>query len=49
MKSLLEGTHNKVEYVLKYIQKLADQLEDCSDSKGVQSVLNGGTLRIILG
>ena len=30
-----------VEYALKDSQKMAGQLEECSDPKGVQSMLNG--------
>ena len=44
MHLLLGGMWNKVEYALKDSQKLAIQLEECSDSKGMQSVLNGITL-----
>ena len=33
MQSLLEGKWNKVEYYLKYSQKAAGQLEECSYSK----------------
>ena len=42
---LLEGMWNKVEYALKDSPKLAGQLEECSDSKGMQSALNGRTLK----
>ena len=41
MQSLLEGMWNKVEYDLKDSQKAAGKLEECSYSKGMQSVLNG--------
>ena len=47
MQSVLEGMWNKVEYYLKDSRKLAGQLEECFDSKGVQSGLNGRTLNII--
>ena len=36
---------NKVEYDLKGSQKLAVQLEECSDSKVMQSVMNGGNFK----
>ena len=45
MQSLLEGMWNKVEYALKDSRKLAGQLEECSDSKGIQSVLNGSAFK----
>ena len=38
---VLEGMGNMVEYALKDSRKAASQLEECSDSKGMQSVLNG--------
>ena len=41
--SLLGGIWNNAYYALKDSQKLAGQLEECSDSKGIQSVLNGST------
>ena len=40
---------NKVECALMDSQKLAGQLEACSDSKGIQSVLHGGLFNIIFG
>ena len=43
MKQLLELTWNRVEYALKDSQKEAGQLEECYDSKGMQSLLNGRT------
>ena len=45
MQSLLEVMWNKLEHELKYSQKAADQLEEYSDSKGMQSVLNGRTFK----
>ena len=45
IQSLLEVIWNKVEYYLKDPQKAAGQLEDCSDSKLTQSVLNGRTFK----
>ena len=38
-----------VEYALKDSQKMAGQLEECSDSKGVQSGLNGRTFKCHFG
>ena len=49
MKSLLEGMRNKVEYALKDSKQLAGQLEECSDSKGIPSVLNGRTFKYHFG
>ena len=49
VQSLLEEMWNEVEYALKGLRKSAGQLEDCSDSKGMQSVLNGSTLNIFWG
>ena len=46
---MLERMWYKVEYALKDSPKMADQLENCYDSKGVQSGLNGRNLDIILG
>ena len=43
MQFFLEVMWNKVEYVVKDPQKPAGQLEECSNSKGIQSVLNGST------
>ena len=45
MWSLLEGMWDKVEYALKDSQKSAGQLEECFDSKVMQSVLNGRTFK----
>ena len=41
MQQLIEGIWNKVDYDFKYSRKAAGQLEECCDSKGMQSVLNG--------
>ena len=49
MQSLLEGMWNKIEYALKDSQKSAGQLEYCSDSKGMKSVLNAGTFKYHFG
>ena len=38
MQSLLEGMWNKSEYAFKDSHKLSGQLEECSNSKGMQSV-----------
>ena len=46
---VLEVMWNKVEYTLKDSQEMAGQLEECSDSKVMQSVLNGRNLNTILG
>ena len=43
MQSLIYGMWNKAEYDLKDQQKLAGQLEECSDSKVMKSVLNRKT------
>ena len=40
MQSVIEGMWNKVDYSLKDSRKMAGQLEECSDSKVTQSVLN---------
>ena len=45
MQSLLEVMWNKVEYSLKDLRRVAGQVEECSDSKGMQSVLNGSTFK----
>ena len=45
IQSLLEGMWNKVDYALKDSQKAASQLEECSDSKRMKSVLNGRTFK----
>ena len=44
---MLEGMWNKVEYAFRDSQKMAGQLEECSYSKLIKSVLNGGTFRYI--
>ena len=49
MQLLLEGMWYKVEYALKDSKKSAGQLEECSDSKVMQSVFNGRTLNTIFG
>ena len=49
MQLLLEGMWDKVEYALKDSKKSAGQLEECSDSKVIQSVFNGRTLNTIFG
>ena len=49
MQSFIEGMCNKIEYALKDSQKLAVQLEECSDSKGMQSVLNGRAFKYNVG
>ena len=41
IQKLFEGMWNKIKYALKDSQKLAGQLEECYDSKGIQSVLIG--------
>ena len=43
MHLVLVGMCNKVEYALKNSQKMAGQLEECSDSKGMQKFSNGRT------
>ena len=47
MQLLIYGMWNKVEYALKDSQKAAGQLEECFDSKEMQSVLNGRTSKYI--
>ena len=47
MQLLLEEMWNKVQYALKYSKKSAGQLEECSDSKVIQSVFNGRNLNTI--
>ena len=42
---LLEGMWYKVDYTLKDSPKLACQLEDCSDSKVIQSIFNERTFK----
>ena len=49
MQLVLEGMWNKVEYALKDSQKMAGQLEECSDSKVRQSVLIGRSLKYHFG
>ena len=49
MKSLLEGMWNKVEYALNELRKMAGQLKEYSDSKGMKSVLNGSTSKYHFG
>ena len=49
MQFLLEGMWDKVEYALKDSKKSAGQLEECYDSKLMQSVFNVRTLDIIFG
>ena len=49
MQFLLEVMWYKVEYALKDSKKPAGQLEECSDSKVMQSVFNGRTLNTIFG
>ena len=45
MKLLRESMWNKVEYDLEDSRKVTGQLENCSDSKGMQIVLNGRTFK----
>ena len=47
MQSVLEGMWNKVEYALRDSQKIAGQLEECSYSKLIVSVLNGSNFKYI--
>ena len=49
MQLLLEEMWDKVEYALKDSKKSAGQLEECSDSKVIQTVFNGRTLNTIFG
>ena len=49
MQSVIEGMWDKVKYALKDLQKLSGQLEECSDSKGVQSGLNISTFKYHFG
>ena len=49
MQLLLEGMWDKVEYALKDSKISAGQLEECSDSKVMQSVFNGRNLNTIFG
>ena len=46
---LLEVMCNNVEYYLKDSQKAEGQLKEFSDSKRIQSVLNGRTFKYHLG
>ena len=43
IQTVLEVMWDKVEYALRYSQKMTGQLEECPDSKVMQSVLNGRT------
>ena len=49
MQSVLEGIWNNLEYVLKDSQKMAGQLEECSGSKVMETMLNGRTFRCHFG
>ena len=49
MQLLLEGMWDKLEYALKDSKKSAGQLEECSDSKVMQSLFNGSNLNTIFG
>ena len=49
MQSELGGMWNKVEYALKDSLKVAGQLEECYDSKGMQSLLSGRTFKYNFG
>ena len=49
MQSVLEGMWNKVECALRDSIKAAVQLEECSNSKGTKSVLNGRTFKYHFG
>ena len=49
MQSVPKIMWNKVEYALKDSRKMACQLEECSDSKGVKSGLNGRTFKYDFG
>ena len=42
---MLEGMRNKVKYALEDSQKMAGQIKEFSDSKLMQSVLNGHTFK----
>ena len=42
---MLEGMGNKLKYALEDSQKMARQAEDFSDSKLMQTVLNGRTFK----
>ena len=45
MQLVLKGMWNKVEYDLKDSQRMTGQSEECSDSKGIQSVLDGRKIK----
>ena len=45
MQSVPKIMWNKVEYALNDSQKAAGRLEECSDSKVMQSLLNGRTFK----
>ena len=49
MQLLLEEMWDKVEYALKDSKKSAGQLEECSDSKVMPGLFNGGNLNTIFG
>ena len=49
MQPMIEGMWNKTEYDLKDSRKIAGQLEECSNSKLMKSVLNGRTFKYHLG
>ena len=49
MQSVLKDMCNKVEYALKDSRKIASQLEECSNSKLNENVLNGKTFKYHFG
>ena len=49
IQSVLELMWNKLEYALNNSQKMAGQLEECYDSKGMQSVLIGRSFKYYFG
>ena len=49
MQLVLEGIWDKVEYNLKDSQELAGQLEECSDSRVMKSLLNRRTFKYHFG
>ena len=49
MQSVLRVMWNKVERTLKDSQKISGRLEECSDSKGIKSELNGRTFKYYFG
>ena len=49
MQSVLEGMWNKVDFSLRDSRKMTGQLEECYDSKVMQSVLNGRTFKYHFG